>query len=139
MYFSILHDFFMNVFYFYIVFQFFSLFCFSSSELKCLFLQDIRTIPQMRIIPPPAPSTVVSTTNLSRTYSVPLNTSAPSSVVAPGPSSAAQTIIPQDPKDPLGLNNLPPAGSYLPGIGFVPQINQPPKMTARLQESAASA
>ena len=89
--------------------------------------------------PPPASSTVVPTTNLSRSYSAPVNTSAPSSVVAPGPSSVAQTIIPQDPKDPLGLNNLPPAGSYLPGIGFVPQINQPPKMTARLQESAAPA
>ena len=88
--------------------------------------------------PPPA-STVVPTTNLARSYSAPVNTSAPSSVVAPGPSSVAQTIIPQDPKDPLGLNNLPPAGSYLPGIGFVPQINQPPKMTARLQESAAPA
>ena len=86
--------------------------------------------------PPPAPSTVASTTNLSKTYSVPLNASAPSTVVAPGPSSASQTIIP---KDPLGLNKLPQAGSYLPGIGFVPQMHQPPKMTARLQESAALA
>ena len=50
--FLILHDF-HKCFLLYIVFQIFSLFCFSSSELKCLFLQDIRTIPQMRIIPPP--------------------------------------------------------------------------------------
>ena len=89
--------------------------------------------------PPPASSTVTSTINLSRTYSVPLTASAPSTVVAPGPSSASHNIIPKDPKDPLGLNNLPQAGSYLPGIGFVPQMHQPPKMTARLQESAALA
>ena len=87
--------------------------------------------------PPPASTAAAS---LTRASSAPLNASAPSMVVAPGPSSThSHTISHRDPKDPLGLNTLPPAGSFIPGLGFVPQMHQPPKVSARLQEPAATA
>ena len=90
--------------------------------------------------PPPIPPAVSTVSNPPRTSSVLTTSSAPVQVEAPGPSSSIpQTKIPNDPRDPLGLNTLPPAGSFLPGYGYVPQMNKPPIMTARLQESAAQA
>ena len=35
-------------------------------------------------------------------------------------------------KDPLDLNSLPPAGSFVPNMGYVPRINVPPvSLTSR--------
>jgi hypothetical protein len=61
-------------------------------------------------------------------------------VVAPGCSSQpSHSHQSQDPKDPLSLNSLPPAGSFLPGFGYVPQMPRAPIMTARQAGPAAEA
>ncbi len=70
----------------------------------------------------------------------PLPSTAPSVVAAPGCSSQPPHSLPStDPKDPLGLKSLPPAGSFLPGFGYVPQMPRAPIMSAQHAGPAAEA
>ena len=90
--------------------------------------------------PPPILPAVSTVSNPPRTSSVLTTSSAPVQVEAPGPSSSIpQTKIPNDPRDPLGLNTLPPAGSFLPGYGYVPQITSyHDSATSRVSSSSAA-